>query len=188
MKYTGIISIIVIAFLTACGNNTNNQEPVPIDTISHDHEKGQTCTEKGTISDSSGEDISAMIKTVQNENAMGYIREFTKKDGGYMIAIDYVEWLDGDAALKASEEDGAGDGCPGGFYIRNRNTKLREFRLADNVQVMLISPEGYFEDEYREVAIADFYEKFGKSHLKDLPYNIAVADSMVIHIKEQYVP
>ena len=55
------------------------------------------------------------------------------------LSVDYADWLWGEEAEQACQEDGLGSDCAyeGLYYIRNVNPRLRTLQLADDASVFL---------------------------------------------------
>ena len=72
------------------------------------------------------------------ETPIAYIEAIDQEAG--TVTADYVEWLTGDEAVAAARADGfiGGDeDLPNGFYVRNRNSRLRTLPLADGAMTTL---------------------------------------------------
>jgi hypothetical protein len=149
---------------------------------------------------------------------LGYIKSITSQNGTNSLVIDYVQWLTGKDAIKATLEDGEcriegmstdqaiaglakfdtsmgygevyGNCTPGGFYIRNQNTQLRTFPIANNVQIKLQTYNN--QGNNYVVSPATFINIFntatGEYPAKKLPYWITLNNGVVTGITEQYVP
>lgn len=81
---------------------------------------------------------------------------------GDEIIADYAQWLTGDEANQAAIEDGEipeGETVPNDYYIRNQNPQLRTLALADNVSVVLPTPE-FGSVEITPVTITDWLALF----------------------------
>jgi hypothetical protein len=121
------------------------------------------------------------------------------------LVADYVEFLTGDEATVAAREDGAigeDEELPGGFYLRNRNPRLRTLTLGDLGAVTLqacfpgdgpcVVEEAVDVDAWVDLmsnpGLAE--ERFGWSWYGDasLPYWITLQDGIVVQISEQYLP
>ncbi len=124
---------------------------------------------------------------------------------GRTVVADYVEFLIGDEATIAARQDGVigeDEQIPGGFYLRNRNPKLRTLTLGDpgvvtvqacflekgpcaaelavdmDTWVRLISEPGMAEEE-----LGWFWYGAGAS-----PYWLTLQDGIIVQIVEQYLP
>jgi hypothetical protein len=121
------------------------------------------------------------------------------------LVADYVEFLTGDEATVAAREDGVigkDEELPGGFYLRNRNPRLRTLTLGDLGVVTLqacfpgdgpcVVEQAVDVDAWVELmskpGLAE--ERYGWSWYGDvsLPYWITLQDGIVVQINEQYLP
>jgi hypothetical protein len=121
------------------------------------------------------------------------------------VVADYVEFLTGDEATTAAREDGViGDDeqTPGGFYLRNRNPKLRTLTLGDpgvvTVQACFLEKGPCAADHavnidtwVKLLSNPDMAEKqlgwfwYGAGLA---PYWLALQDGVIVQITEQYLP
>lgn len=121
------------------------------------------------------------------------------------VVADYVEFLSGDEATAAAREDGVigeDEETPGGFYLRNRNPRLRTLALGDLEAVTLqacfpedgpcVVEQSVDVDIWVELIstpeLAE--ERYGWAWYGDasLPYWITLQDGIVVQISEQYLP
>jgi hypothetical protein len=118
---------------------------------------------------------------------------------------DYVEFLTGDEATIAAREDGVigeGEETPGGFYLRNRNPRLRTLTLGDPGVVTVHAcflEEGPCPVE-QAVDIDTWFELFAKPDMAEeqlgwfwagagvAPYWLTLQDGVIVQIVEQYIP
>ena len=89
------------------------------------------------------------------EKQIGYIKAIYTKNNKEYLDIDYVQYLTGDEAIEAVEEDGECPAdiypdpsycIPNGFYIRNQNPKIRTFEILKNVEILRVfisSPQSF---------------------------------------------
>jgi hypothetical protein len=68
----------------------------------------------------------------------GYIRSVSTAGPAATLAFDEAEFLTGDAAQKAAEEDGVvapGETVPNDYYIRNRDQTTQTLRIANDAKI-----------------------------------------------------
>lgn len=121
------------------------------------------------------------------------------------VVADYVEFLTGDEATIAAREDGVigeDEQTPGGFYLRNRNPKLRTLTLGDpevvTVQACFLEKGPCTADhavnldtwvqllsnpDMAEEQLGWFWYGAGFA-----PYWLALQDGVIVQIIEQYLP
>jgi len=123
---------------------------------------------------------------------------------GRTVVADYVEFLTGDEATIAAREDGViGDGeeTPGGFYLRNRNPKLRTLTLGDPevVTVQACLAQGPCAAEHA-VGLDTWVELLANPDMAEEqlgwfwygagfgPFWLTLQDGVIVQIVEQYLP
>jgi hypothetical protein len=121
------------------------------------------------------------------------------------LVADYVEFLTGDEATIAAREDGKigeDQETPGGFYLRNRNPKLRTLTLGDVgvVTVLACFPEDGPCAEPYAVPIETWIEMSSQPDMAEeelgwfwygagfAPYWLTLQDGVIVQIFEQYIP
>jgi hypothetical protein len=128
---------------------------------------------------------------------VGYIKRVYKKGSRHYLTIDYVQFLTGQAAIKAAIEDGfikSGETLDNDYYIRNQNTKLRTFIIKVGIPV---SAETYFSGGTpvgkATLTLAEFQSAMSPSDanngsMRAAPWWITIQNLTVTKIQEQYVP
>ena len=110
---------------------------------------------------------------------------FLKKiDGDTAVTMDLVEFLTGDAAIKAWQKkypDSGEDVPPNDYFIVNDNTKVRTLPLADALVVRVVGDNP--PEAEKKVPLADL----GKL-LNETLFWFTVKSGEVTEIEEQYVP
>jgi hypothetical protein len=122
----------------------------------------------------------------------GYIRSVSTAGPVATLAFDEAQFLTGDAAQKAAEEDGAD--APGDYYIRNRDKTTQTLRIANDAKITAkrcpLCRHG------RNGELDPFLASFmkGRQTFAD-PYRgkyslywLTIRDGEVAAIDEQYVP
>lgn len=121
------------------------------------------------------------------------------------VVADYVEFLTGDDAASAARADGAisdDEELPNGFYLRNRNPRLRTLPLGDPAWIVLQAchPDngpcvveesvdidawiGFLADPESAPARHSWHwYGYGTA-----PYWLTIQDGVVVHVSEQYLP
>lgn len=124
---------------------------------------------------------------------------------GRTLVADYVEFLIGDEATIAAREDGEigeDQETPGGFYLRNRNPKLRTLTLGDPgvVTVLACFVENGPCSEGLAVPIETWIEMRAQPDMPEdqfdwfwhgaglAPYWLTLQDGVIVQIVEQYLP
>lgn len=123
---------------------------------------------------------------------------------GRTVVADYVEFLTGDAATAAARADGdigEDEETPGGFYLRNRNPRLRTLTLGDPgvVTVQACFKMGPCTAE-QAVGIDIWVELLANPDMAEeqlgffsygaglSPYWLTLQDGVIVQIVEQYIP
>lgn len=140
----------------------------------------------------------------KEERALGIIKSIESINNLSYIKIDYVDWLTWDkdsveiiqdaienkivdSTQKLSRFEIFHACSPNGFYIRNKNTKIRKFLIDKNVKIIMQNLHGYLKSN-EKTCLDTFKKVYFKTYLKTVPYHIVVCDSIVTNIIEQYVP
>ena len=127
----------------------------------------------------------------------GYIRSVSTAGPAATLAFDEAEFLTGDAAQKAAEEDGVvapGETVPNDYYIRNRDQTTQTLRIANDAKITAkrcpLCRHG--RDGQLDSFLASFMK--GRQTFAD-PYRgkyslywLTIKDGEVAAIDEQYVP
>ena len=118
-----------------------------------------------------------------------FIAEFVAED--VPLTFDVVQWMTGETAREAYQEDHPDDpeGPPNDYYIRNQSAQTRQADVASDARVWLVKME---EDEDADVDRATFEElgshnenSEGRStHL----YWLTFDDDTIVEICEQFRP
>jgi hypothetical protein len=127
----------------------------------------------------------------------GYIRSISTAGPVATLAFDEAQFLTGDAAQKAAEEDGVvapGETVPNDYYIRNRDQAPQTLRIANDAKITAkrcpLCRHG------RDGQLGPFLASFmkGRQTFAD-PYRgkyslywLTIRDGEVAAIDEQYVP
>ena len=127
----------------------------------------------------------------------GYIRSVSTAGPAATLAFDEAEFLTGDAAQKAAEQDGVvapGETVPNDYYIRNRDQTTQTLRIANDAKITAkrcpLCRHG--RDGQLDPFLASFMK--GRQTFAD-PYRgkyslywLTIRDGEVAAIDEQYVP
>jgi hypothetical protein len=126
---------------------------------------------------------------------MGFIDRVWEAGGVRYLSIDYAEFLTGEEARQAAIEAGyiqPDEDLPNDYFIRNVNTKLREFTVSPSVAITTATRVGGGMDQ---PATWDEFMSFwsasppeGAAHMSKVPWWIIRDGGQVIKIDEQYVP
>ena len=127
----------------------------------------------------------------------GYIRSVSTAGPAATLAFDQAQFLTGDAAQKAAEEDGVvapGESVPNDYYIRNRDKTTQTLRIANDAKITArrchlcrngrLGHLGPFLASFMKQGqtYADAYR--GKNSL----YWLTIRNDEVVAIDEQYAP
>jgi hypothetical protein len=127
----------------------------------------------------------------------GFIRSVDTASDPVVIEFDEAEWLTGEAAQEAAQEDGAiapGDPVPNDYYIRNPDQSTRPYELAPDAEVTatrcLLCRDG------KPGNLTDFLRSFSKRGQtyadayrgSDSQYWLTIEEQVVVGIDEQYRP
>ena len=148
-----------------------------------------------------GGDEKAAIEPTQTETAtaehFGYIRGVSTAGPAATLAFDEAQFLTGDAAQKAAEEDGVvapGEPVPNDYYIRNPDKTTRTLRIANDAKIT--AKRCTLCRNGRPGQLAPFLASFTKGRQtyadpyrgKYALYWLTIQDGEVTGIDEQYVP
>lgn len=147
--------------------------------------------------DSSDASGTTTTKPTANER-FGYIRSVSTAGPTATLAFDEAEFLTGEEAQRAAEEDGkvpAGDPVPNDYYIRNPDKSTETFRIAADAKIM--ARRCHLCRDGQDGNLEDFLAAFMDPSPKTLgdPYRgaesqywLTIEDGAVVAIDEQYVP
>jgi hypothetical protein len=155
-------------------------------------------SEDGTP-EASGTTTSQTTSTTKtsSKDQFGYIRSVSTAGPAATLAFDEAEFLTGDEAQRAAEEDGAvppGEPVPNDYYIRNPGRSTETLKIATDAEITArrcpLCRDGRPGnlDEF----LAAFVKK-GQTYAdpyrgaKSL-YWLTIEDGTVVAIDEQYVP
>jgi hypothetical protein len=113
---------------------------------------------------------------------------FIKNVGDDSVSMDLVEFLTGDAAVKAWQKkypDSDQDSPDNDYFIVNDNTKVRELPLAPSVVVKVVGETG---PEATETIAVSAVEKHFGSLLKSTLFWFTVKEGQVTKIEQQFLP
>lgn len=127
----------------------------------------------------------------------GYIRSVSTAGPAATLAFDEAEFLTGDAAQKAAEEDGAvppGEPVPNDYYIRNRDKTTQTLRIANDATITAKRCQlcRHGRDGQLGPFLASFMKE-GQTYAdayrgKNTLYWLTIENDEVVAIDEQYVP
>ena len=127
----------------------------------------------------------------------GYIRSVSTAGPAATLAFDEAQFLTGDAAQKAAEEDGVvapAETVPNDYYIRNPEETSQTLRIADDAKIT--AKRCQLCRHGRDGQLGPFLASFmkGRQTFAD-PYRgkyslywLTIRDGQVAAIDEQYVP
>ncbi len=127
----------------------------------------------------------------------GYIRSISTAGPVATLAFDEAEWLSGDDAQKAAEEDGAvapGEPVSNDYYIQNRDKTSRTLRIANDAKITTFRCDPCRDGIPRKLgAFLAAFNSAGGSLLapyrgKHSQYWLTIENGEVVAIDEQYVP
>jgi hypothetical protein len=127
----------------------------------------------------------------------GYIRSVSTAGPAATLAFDEAEFLTGDAAQKAAEEDGVvapGESVPNDYYVRNRDKTTMTLRIASDAKIT--AKRCSLCRHGRPGELGAFLAAFGKRRQtyadpyrgKYSQYWLTIEDGEVLAIDEQYLP
>ncbi len=134
---------------------------------------------------------------LETSEHFGFIRSVDTSIDPVTIEFDEAEWLSGEAAQQAAEQDGVvapGEPVANDYYVRNPDKSTRPWELAPDAKVTATRCEpcrggkpGKLED-----FLASF-SKRGQTYADDYrgaesQYWIVVEEQLVVSIDEQYRP
>jgi hypothetical protein len=166
-----------VLVLAACGGDGDDGAP---------EGSGTTTTTQATTTTRSG----------PNEQ-FGYIRSVSTAGPSATLAFDEAEFLTGDEAQRAAEEDGVvppGEPVPNDYYIRNPDKTTQTLPIATDAKITArrCSPCRNGQPGNLEDFLAAFM-KTGQTYAD--PYRgakglywLTIEDGTVVAIDEQYVP
>lgn len=131
--------------------------------------------------------------------ACGLIKEVWEDGGGRHLKIDYVDFLTGAEADAAALADGVispGEHVDNDYYPRNVNPKLREFAVAQNVDIVTYSRQEPIDVADPACSWGDFYD-FWNLIGPPLPQDMGLSEGLwwierdgdtIVRIEQQWVP
>jgi hypothetical protein len=179
-----VIGVVLVGLtLGACAKNTS------VDTTSTQPPATPTAT---VVTGTSSASHSASPALADGRN-FGYIKAVDT--GNRTVVFDLAEFLQGDAADHAAQDDGVikpGEHVDNDYYIRNRNTRLRTVPFSGDVKIRIVDWAHCCDS--KDGALQPFAASFqanGKTeeyHGPDSGYWLTVHGGSITTIEEQYVP
>lgn len=124
-------------------------------------------------------EISKLRKLVSSipeiESEIAFITN-ASEHGHNLIELDYVEWLVGEEAIKAS-----GETPPNGFYVRNETVEKITKTIDDNADIYILDGVSH-----KWIDITEF-----KNYLPEETYRlywVYEINEKIVLIEEQYIP
>lgn len=123
---------------------------------------------------------------------IGFIKAIDK--AGRKIEFDAAEFLTGEQAVKAYQEDtGETDMPPNDYWLRNEDKTARDFVLADNAEFRVNNLGGFAPSAPDKGTVVDFDTFAGYfSNNADLAtqtlFWISLEDGPITHVEEQFTP
>jgi tetratricopeptide (TPR) repeat protein len=151
----------------------------------------------GTVDNYDGKaklNLTVKAKAVVKENITGFIEKVFEKDGKRYFIIDKVEFLTGEAAVKAAIKDGNADYdyetgqyyVPNDYYIVNNNPLIRTYEISRSASINIYSSLTY---DYALTSVS--YSEF-MDNVNSMGYgmlcNIYIENDVVVKVEQQYVP
>lgn len=176
MRVRAAVAVAVLLGLAACGDATT-----PGITPSGQPSAGPTVS-----------------PAIEDGRHFGWVRSVDL--GGATLEFDRAEFLTGDEANEAAEEDGVvspGEGVPNDYYIRNPDTSTVTIRLglAPGIEPELVVVDWGNCCESTSGELEPWAESFddpeydGGAYRGDgSPYWVTVVGRAVVKVEEQYLP
>ena len=118
-----------------------------------------------------------------------HIVEFVATD--VPMTFDVIQWLVGDDARRAFQEDNPGEteGPPNDYWVRNESDQTRQARVAEDVEIWLVNldndpPTGVAVDPATPEELGSYLEERTPTDIFWLTFDAGA----VVDICEQYVP
>lgn len=105
------------------------------------------------------------------------------------FTLDVVQFLTGEAARKAAQEDG--QEADNDYYIRNQNTKLRTLTYAPTVTIVvntLTAEETGSATKDTTITQAKLKSYFDKGEAQQRLFILTLQGGQVVKVNEQYLP
>ena len=167
--------------LSGCSDKKDDREAVPSVT---------TTPASSSTSDGHLDGGQAYVDSGNYVNGL-HLAKITKLDrASRTITYDVMQFLTGDAAKKAYEQD-LGEAPDTDYYIRNESTQTRTAVLADDVTFRVNNLGGYpptEPDEGHEVDFATFAAYFDGEQAFATHFWITLEDGKAVAVEEQFVP
>ncbi len=130
-----------------------------------------------------------------DRDVLAYITEFSPLGSGWVISLDYVNWLTGQAAIDAATAAGdcvSPNNClPNGVYIENSDDVIHNFRVHEDVSITLqssLDDSGQFAAQQVSLdAFRNYFTASSESALKTRAYNIGLNANTVVSITEKFL-
>lgn len=134
---------------------------------------------------------------IDSERRFGFIRSVEKNGNNFLVTIDPVEFLSGEAAIEAGIEDtdcGREDiaecipSLNNDFYIRNISTSTEAYNLLSEADIAI------FDDPGSPVLVPATAEEFARefqdpgSYMGSYPWRYILDGATIVLLEEQYTP
>ena len=135
----------------------------------------------------------ATQSSLLNEKKMVHIKSIYEKNGKNYLDVSYIEWLTGEAGLKACIADGK---CTEGEILPN---DYYEINIGDNITSLEVSNQAKIENlTYstlvpKTITFAELQNIFSNTQQEQswwriAPYNIELGNNLITKISQQYQP
>jgi hypothetical protein len=104
------------------------------------------------------------------------------------ITFDVVQFLTGDDATKAAQEDGAEAPPPNDYYIRNTNPALRTLPIPMDSVITVNTLEAETSGDSSKDVTVTLEQLAGYANLADYTFWITVKDGVIGALAEQFLP
>lgn len=178
MRRVAVIAFAVTA-LVACSSGKDTPKT-----------GGETFTSERTTTTAAtnGPTTYAEFGDYVNGRHIAFVKTFDQAS----IGFDVVQFLTGDAAIKAYDEDtGSNEPPDNDYYVRNQNPLVRTLPLADAAVIRVNTAGGYEPTntaDGHEVNRSTFESYFKAGTLQHAYFWLTIKDGTVTAIEEQFVP
>jgi hypothetical protein len=184
-----VCAVLSAGVLSACGDDDEpDVTPTPVVTVTPTPSPTSVPTPEATASaePTSSAEPSSGAAALTDGRYPAHLTAVNATDR--TITFDVVQFLTGDAATKAAQEDGAEAPPPNDYYIRNTNPALRTMPIPMDATIKVNTLEAETSGDSTKDVTVTLERLATYDHLADYTFWLTVKDGVISAVEEQFVP
>jgi hypothetical protein len=178
------VSGVVVLLLAGCGDGDADPAATPVSTPAPTASPGPSATGSAPPSDATtAPDEEAAV--IEDGTHPAFVTEVDV--AARTVTIDVVQFLTGQEAADAAEEDGEESPPPNDYYIRNTSSRLRTLPVSDDATITVNTLSAAETGSSTEDLDVDL-DKLSSYDLEGALFWVTAADEEVTGLAQQYLP